>query len=141
VIGSHYLAAIAFIKPAVILRSGLLSVAPGTIMQAAPWRNLTTILPRVVKRPRPSHPPRTGRGRARPRLHAVMSHPRYPTANSILKLAAKHGFDVRIIYDADGRITGFETIGKAGEPSGAPCNSVRANPWDGVFDADKKWAT
>ena len=36
----------------------------------APWRSSTTILPRVVKRPRPSHPPRTGRGRARPRLYA-----------------------------------------------------------------------
>jgi hypothetical protein len=71
----------------------------------------------------------------------VMSRPRYPKANSILKLAAKHGFDVRIKYGADGRITGFETIGKVGEPSCVPCDSVTANPWDGVFDADQKRAT
>jgi hypothetical protein len=114
----------------------MLSDTPGAIMQAGPWQNLKT---NFAARGKAASAFRSAKDRPGPRtpaLVAVMSHPRYPTANSILKLAAKHGFDVRIKYGPDGRITGFETIGKADEPSGAPCDSARANPWDGVLDAD-----
>ncbi len=45
-------------------------------MQVVPWRSLTTYLPRVAKSgPGLSRPPRTGRGRARPRLCWVMLKP------------------------------------------------------------------
>ena len=41
-----------------------------------------------------------------------MSRSRYPTANSIFEAAAKHGFDVRFNYGADGRIVSVETIAR-----------------------------
>jgi hypothetical protein len=61
---------------------------------------------------------------------------RYPTANSILEAAAKHGIGVRIEYGVDGQIASVETTGKATELSGAPEN--RANPWDDVLEDQKR---
>lgn len=63
-----------------------------------------------------------------------MSRSRYPTANSIFEAAAKHGFDVRFNYGADGRIVSVETR-PAGELSGVPENG--ANPWDCVLEDQK----
>jgi hypothetical protein len=63
-----------------------------------------------------------------------MSRSQYPTVNSILQAAVKHGFAVRINYGADGRIASFETIGKVGEIADAPDNGATVNPWDDVFE-------
>jgi hypothetical protein len=105
-------------------------------MGTRPWRNPTTILPRVAKAA-PAY--RSAKGRPGPRtpvLGCAMSRSRYPTANSILEAAAKHGIAVRFEYGADGRIASVETIGKAGESNGAPENS--ANPWDCVLENEKR---
>jgi hypothetical protein len=56
-----------------------------------------------------------------------MSRSQYPTTNSILGAATKHGIAVRIEYGADGRIASVAMIGKAGESNGVPGNCV--NPY------------
>jgi hypothetical protein len=67
-----------------------------------------------------------------------MSRSRYPTANSILEAAAKHGVAVRIDYGDNGRIASVETIGKAGESNSVAGNGVTANPWDDVLEDQKR---
>jgi hypothetical protein len=93
-------------------------------------------LPRVAKAA-PAY--RTAKDRPGPRTPALgcaMSRSQYPTANSILEAAAKHGIAVRIEYGADGRIASVEMIGKSGESNGVPDNCV--NPWDCVLEDQKR---
>jgi hypothetical protein len=65
-----------------------------------------------------------------------MSRSRYPTANSILEAAARHGIAVRIKFGLDGRIASVETQGKPTEVSDAPENDT--NPWDDVLEDQKR---
>jgi hypothetical protein len=65
-----------------------------------------------------------------------MSRSQYPTTNSILGAATKHGVAVRIEYGADGRVASVAMIGKAGETNNVPYNGV--NPWDCVHKDQKR---
>jgi hypothetical protein len=63
-----------------------------------------------------------------------MSRSQYPTTDSILKSAAKHGIDVRIEF-VDGRIASVATIGKAG--GGGFSIIPQDAPPEGDTDADE----
>ena len=96
--------------------------------------NPTTSLPRVAKAAPAYRSAKDRPGPRTPALGCAMSRSQYPTANSIIEAAAKHGINVRIEY-VDGRIASVETVGKTGESNGAPGNGV--NPWDYLLE-DKK---
>ena len=98
--------------------------------------NPTNSLPRVAKAAPAYRSAKERPGPRTPALGCAMSRSRYPTANSILEAAAKHGVAVRIQYGVDGRIASVETTGKATELSGAHEN--RANPWDDVLEDQKR---
>jgi hypothetical protein len=67
-----------------------------------------------------------------------MSRSQYPTANSILQAAAKHGVAVRINFGTDGRIASLEMIGRVGELAVVPGDGAAMNPWDDVLENQKR---
>jgi hypothetical protein len=71
--------------------------------------NPTTSLPRVAKAAPAYRSAKDRPGPRTPALGCAMSRSQYPTANSIIEAAAKHGINVRIEY-VDGRIASVETI-------------------------------
>jgi hypothetical protein len=65
---------------------------------------------------------------------------RHPSPNSLLKLAAKLGINVRFQLGPHGQVTEVEKRGKVGESNSFPGDgAAEVNPWDLVLDdADKK---
>jgi hypothetical protein len=70
-----------------------------------------------------------------------MARPRFPTAESVFKLAAKHGVRAHIEVGPNGKISAIDIIGKLDD--GSANGGAAANPWDQVLqnDTDQKRAT